>query len=130
MALMLHREPNQVKWVGTRPGHNGTQITKYNTALNNTVIIHTVTAGKTLYLVSAQIFTPNVGAVYGTLFIRDTLDAITMYLAGIINTPTGAVSGQLWTSYPPLEVAAGYDICVLSSAAGVNYIGSIFGWEE
>jgi len=130
MSAMLYREPNQVKWVGVRPAHNGEQVAKSGTAVNNTVIIHTVTAGKNLYLVTAQIFTVNSVAAYGNLWVRDGADATWLYLGGLVSAAGQAIPGQTWYSYPPVEVPAGYDICVVSTALAFNVVGSIFGWEE
>ena len=130
MAAMAFREPNQVKWVGTRPGHNGEQVEKYNTATNGTAIVHTVTAGKTLYLVSAIIFPAAVNSGVGTVFIRDLLDAVWTYLVGMTGALNFGLIGQTLSLYHPIEVPEGYDICVLSGGAGLTVYGAIHGWEE
>ena len=76
MSPMAFREPNEVLWRGVRPGHRGEQVAKYNSATNATVILHTVTTGKTLFLtaVSFQASTTTAGK-FGALFVRDTSDA-------------------------------------------------------
>ena len=50
MALMTFREPNQVKWVGSRPGHNGTQIFGYALATNAVATCYFAPAGKAGYI--------------------------------------------------------------------------------
>ena len=42
----VHREPNQVKWIGVRPGHNGDEVAANGLAQNNTAIVYTVPADK------------------------------------------------------------------------------------
>lgn len=130
MALMKFREPNQVKWIGVRPGHNGTQTAKYAVAVNQTTILHTVTAGKTLCLVTGSLYTQNSMLGLGQLYIRNDADAFWFSLCGIFGATLGGYPGQSWHSYPPLEVPAGYDIIVTSSVAGFTVYGSISGWEE
>jgi len=130
MALMRFREPNQVKWVGVRPAHRGTQIAKWNIATDETTILHTVTAGKVLYLCTS-ILTSNTivaGSIY--LQIRDLADAVWFILAKTRQSTTSWGQAFCQTFWPPLEVPAGYDIVVVSSPGSVTAIGSIFGWEE
>ena len=130
MALMAFREPNQVKWIGTRPAHRGTQITQYATADNAVTIIYTVPAGKVLYLVSAVLSVPTGGVGRAAIYIRDALDASTIFLIHYAQVATGLVHTGTPLFYPPVEVPAGYDIVVSSGAIGVLAVGSIFGWEE
>lgn len=130
MALMGWREPNQVKWVGTRPAHRGTQIGKSASAVNATAIVYTVTAGKTLYLCTASLMTETATVSAGIFSIRDGADVSWLHLTmGRANT-AGYFIAPCVTFWPPLEVPAGYDIVVFSSAALAAWTGSIFGWEE
>lgn len=125
------REKNEARWVGMRPAHKGVQICKSATAVNTTVVLHTVTAGKVLYLVEASV-TDNSGAGVFELYIRDAADAFVRHLAKIY-TPTavGGVNADHWSVFPPLEIPAGYDLCVFAgSGAGVSGSGNMFGWEE
>jgi len=66
MALMNFREPNQVKWVGVRPAHNGEQINIGNFVVNGAVTLYTVPAGKILLLIeiSASKWTNYVGSIF------------------------------------------------------------------
>ena len=127
---MLYREPNMVKWVGVRPGHNGTQIAKYAAVVNATAIVHTVTAGKTLFLCTATLGMSVASAGSGILFIRDGADVLTMLLAALQWSAGGGLHSGPFTAYPPIEIPSGYDIVVESTAAVLTVVGSIFGWEE
>jgi len=75
MALMKFREPNQVKWVGVRPGHNGTQIIRSQGADNATVELYLVPVGQTFYLCSASLGYRLVVDGYVKLFINDLVPA-------------------------------------------------------
>lgn len=130
MALMLHRETNQVKWIGTRPGHNGEQVVKSNNAINATSIVHTVTAGKTFYLCLATFcLVDAVGA--GMLFVRNGAD-VAQYtiIRSDIETLVGSTSPLLIPFNPPIEIPASWDICVEATGVGCNANGFVFGWEE
>ena len=130
MSAMAFREPNQVKWVGIRPGHNGSQVFKYASATNGVTIVHTVTAGKTLYLVTASIMSLSNQASNGFIGVRNGADVDQGYLCHVIGAALGGYPSPLWYSMPPLELPAGWDVYVQSGAAGFTAIGTIFGWEE
>jgi len=130
MALMAFREPNQVKWWGIRPAHRGTQVAKSASAINATVIIHTVTAGKTLFLCSASLSLQS-GVGGGNIFVRNGADVWQFaLLAAQIFTAAATSQGSSITFWPPLEIAAGWDLCTISGAAACSASGFIFGWEE
>lgn len=108
----------------------GTQVQKSANASNNTVIIHTVTAGKTLYLTAAHILAVTGNASFGDIFVRNEADAEQYKL--LTADSDGGVSGNNSASLPyakPIKIPAGYDICVRSSA-GNSVHASISGWEE
>ena len=123
-------EPNAARWVGVRPGHGGSQIVKSGKKANGTEILYTVTAGKTLYLISVEsMVSDNVGGLTA-VYIRDELDVTWYqcdYRMSVQNNPNW---GKQSFFFPPLEVPAGYDICMYSNVAGLNCQASIFGWEE
>jgi len=130
MALMKFREPNQVRWQGVRPGHDGTQIQARNEADNATVLIYTVTALKTLYLCTAGLSTYT--AVGGGSFLRIRTDGDVFWL-DLLSFYQGvnlSSVNPVITFWPPLEVPAGYYIEVRSSSVGHKVQGYIFGWEE
>jgi len=129
MALMKFREDNQVRWVGTRPGHNGEQVFESGQANNNTVILYTVPAGNTLYLCLV-----NYSVYFG---IANTSKL--MYYDGtpaLWRTPiqmSGPVAdnfGQVFHYWPPLELPEGYSIRLFSGGVGLLVTGSVFGWIE
>ena len=130
MALMKFREPNQVRWQGVRPAHNGTQVWEHKDADNVTIPIYTVPAGQVLYLCHASLSFLAIAAGGYALFVRDLLDA---YYHGFIEGVQIAATDGLFVSdayCPPIEVPAGFDIVVWSGAAGLNVRGTIHGWVE
>jgi hypothetical protein len=130
MALMNYREPNQVKWMGTRPGHNGTQVDKANTATNGIAIVYTVTAGKTLYLCTVSKWVELVAVGISSVFLRNVADVFQYNLIYELTVAGVLIPHRSVTFWPPLEVPAGYDICVRSSVAGLTVGSFVFGWEE
>lgn len=132
MTMMSHREDNMARWSGVRPAHRGTQIAKsLNNVVNTTSTLHTVTAGKVLYLCSWSLQTYGAAAPWElALLVRDTGDVLQYEICRIsINTANSSrgSAGQFW---PPLEIPAGYDVCVWDSTAASWSHGFIFGWEE
>lgn len=130
MALMEFREPNQVRWTGSRPAHRGTQIIKQFGVISGTAIVHTVTAGKVFYLCECLLSTFNSVSSYGYGFIRDGADALIRRIIAMRVQAGSTFVGPHNTFWPPIEIPAGYDICVLSSALAIEYKLSIHGWEE
>jgi len=130
MSLMNFREPNQVKWVGVRPAHNGIQIQKQGEAENGIVIIHTVTSGRTFYLTSVS-WSANSSqtAVNFCLGVRNTSDVFVYDICAVFFRAVGQVGWGL-TFNPPLEIPSGYDIYVHSSAVGASAKAFIHGWED
>lgn len=129
MALMKFREKNKARWLGVRPAHYGEQVTKNGSVVNNTVIVHTVTAGKTFYLSSAVIGLFSTGTASGYLLVRDDGDVLqyNIVFGRIINADE-----QLFSMGfdPPIEIPEGWDICVSSNSADMYVEGFIHGWEE
>ncbi len=130
MALMEFREPNQVAWYGFRPAHRGTQFSKSSEADNNTVIVHTVTSGKTLFL---KLIVLTVRDATGVSFVRvrDGSD-VTQYTFGFFHIPslTGFSPPLVIPFDTPLEIPSGFDIIVVSNT--LNHKASCYfhGWEE
>lgn len=130
MAFMEFREPNQVKWVGVRPGHNGEQVLEYAIAQNSTPILYTVPAGKVFYLCGYSLNTwDTVGVATLRLVIYDDTPAAWKYLQYLISS---ANSGQSITKsyWPPLEIPSGYSVRLESAVATATVRGSIHGWVE
>ncbi len=139
-------ESDQVKWRGIQnvsplvniqthigifetsvDGVARTQIIKSNEVNNTTTILHTVTAGKTLYLCSCSLHV-NAGAnQLGHLKVRNVADADQYFLLDLETAAQAPMQGQN-TFAPPIAIAAGFDIVVETTAA--QAAGFIFGWEQ
>ena len=127
---MKFREPNMVKWVGVRPGHNGIQVAKQNAVINATVIVHTVTDGKTFFLTTLTLSIEVPAAGYSYMFVRDAGDVVAYFLGFIQCSATSAAGPLAVTFNPPLEIPEKYDICVGSTVALLTVGGFVHGWEE
>jgi hypothetical protein len=131
MCAMGFREPNQVKWVGIRPAHLGTQIAKYSPgSAGNPTIIHTVTNGKVFFLTSLilTVSTYDTGGG-GSIVVRDESDVVQYYLTGW-NLPGLAAFTINHSFDPPLEIPAGYDIVLTKASGNEMTYAFIHGWEE
>jgi len=130
MSAMKFREPNEVLWRGVRPGHRGEQIAKYDSANNSTVIIHTVSAGKTFFMTTANYMSETSGAgAGGRLDVLNASGVLQYTIAVIVFTAVG--QGAISMSFnPPLEIPGGYKIVVFSNSAALTARAFIHGWEE
>ena len=130
MSVMSFREPNQVKWVGVRPAHNGEQITKFGNVTDDILVLYTVPSGKTFYLSSWQ-FEANTSAsgVYGVIYITDASGA-TYYAIQRIGFNSVSQFADSGTFYPPMELPGGYSIKISSNSTSLIVRAGFFGWEE
>jgi len=130
MAYMGFREPNQVKWVGSRPAHNGEQVFTQIYAESETAIVYTVPAGKVLYLISVELGYRGIAAGRSIIRVRDATDVtvVDMLYDYLQDGSKGDAKTRYF--YPPLEIPAAYDIVIISTVAGLLIQGSIFGWVE
>jgi hypothetical protein len=112
----------------TQAYNYGTQVAKSNTAENATVVIHTITSGKTFILdfffLSVR---GNAGAENG-LFVTDASDTL-QYWLGDINTNVGTGFSVPITGNPFLSIPSGYKIKLISSAVAEMAYGTIKGRE-
>lgn len=130
MSLMSFREKDKARRVGVRPAHEGTQIAKDGTANNNTVIIHTVTAGKVFYLVDwSMCMVAGATNQISTLHVRDASDVFAWYIH-ILRSAGSANLSEANSLFYPQEIPAGYDVCVSSDNVGMISYAHIHGWEE
>jgi len=130
MALMEFREPNQVKWVGSRPGHNGTQILSYESATNGTGVIYTVPAGYTFFLCGIYgLLVAGANPGLGGVFSYDAVPAIDIRLL-MLYAAANEIEHRHMTYWPPVEIEAGYSLRSYSSAVGLMMRGTINGWIE
>ena len=125
----VHREPNQVKWIGVRPGHNGIEILESGNVDNGTDVVYTVPADKLfLWFGWNAIMISN---AYSAACYIGIFNAVPVLVKNIQTFGTGTnMATSLSKSYwPPLEVAAGFSIRFVSTAAGRTLDGSIHGIE-
>jgi len=131
MTAMLHREDDLTKWVGVRPGHLGTQVTKYTPGSTGLpVILHTVTQGKWLYLSFAMLSasTWDVGGS-ADMYVRDTNDNVVYYFCAFNLLGIQSIFAPMKFD-PPVEIPPGYDIIVTKGSATSWVYGFIHGWEQ
>ena len=130
MALMKFREPNQVTWYGSRPAHRGTQVTKsVSTTGAASVIIHTVSASKTLFI-KLLILSRNTSTGNCNIFVRNDSD-VSQYtiVKNDLHTNIGLATPDIIPFDDPLEVPADWDIILNNTVAG-DAFAFLFGWEE
>lgn len=123
--LVVHTQPSP--WLASQSGITRTQIIKTNYATTSAAIIHTVTAGKDLFISSASIILHTEVSADASILVRNTSD-VEVYRFLLVSIHD---HGHIALSCPfpmPLVVPAGYDVCIVSSAAYAD--GCIQGWEE
>ena len=139
-------EQNQIMWRGVRPvspveniptsmgvfetsiaGVTRTQILKSAEANNETVIIHTVTAGKTFYLVAIGCGVDSGAAKYAHVLIRNASDVTVAILIDIHTTAQTAMNRTLQLPIP-IVVEAGFDIIIITDNTHATCF--ILGWEQ
>lgn len=110
-------------------GDTGTQITKSGSANNGTTIIHTVTAGKKLFLSSAVVACGFGVSNAFEFFVTNAAD-VTQY--SIYKGSGGAAGNQSvgLNFNNPIKIPAGYKLKCLTNSAGAGIGVCINGWEE
>ena len=122
----VHREPNQVKWIGVRPGHNGDQIHEYGTAVGATTVVYTVPADKILLLFGFNLITSCTVAGTASLGIYTAVPALHRYLsAGTVRANFSMTISQDYVV--PIEIAAAYSIRAISPAGTLDITACING---
>lgn len=130
MSLMSFREYNRAKWIGVRPGHNGIQIVANGAGVvDETTVIHTVSASKVLYITSWWLSCFASAAGTANFFINDTDPALFYRICRFEDDGAFclALSGNFW---PPLEVSSSYTVSIHSNSADLEAAGGFVGWEE
>lgn len=109
---------------------DGTQVAASANADNTTTVIHTVTAGKTLYLNGVTIMANNSAGVVSSAYIvvRNAADA-EQYHIFYIRLNDGLEDSDSENFIPPIEIAAGWDIALRSASADMYTRGFIHGYE-
>ena len=130
MALMEFREPNQVKWLGSRPGHNGTQVLEHGSQTGvGTSVVYTVPAGVTLFLCAIQ------GGIYAPAldnFFIQIFNAVPVLFRNLWGTAAVAANFSPYSVsyFYPIEIPEAYSIRVKVGAAGNRIDATIHGWVE
>lgn len=110
-------------------GDEGTQVAKYNTAVNSTTIVHTVTAGKVFLLEGYDITIFNGAAAGGGfLLVRNDLD-VNQYTISRNYFAAALSDNRIRDFTKPLRIPAGWDICLISDNASISVYGFIHGRE-
>lgn len=130
MGDMTFHERNQVKWVGSRPAHNGTQAMGSANITDGPALIYLVPVGEVFYFTGYS-FTYHsvVGVATGNISIQDVVPAVVEMLNMIQVTDVEycMLKGSFW---PPLELPAGYSVRLWSNAATLFVHGFVHGWVE
>ena len=120
----VHREPNQVKWIGVRPGHNGEQILlPIDTAVNADV--YTVPADKMLLLFDWHLGGVRAIGFTGHLYVYDDTPVVIASIATVsseVGEPGTSTSNALWV---PIELPEDYAIKVVTAKQVEGYIHGI-----
>ena len=130
MSLMKFREPNRVRWQGSRPAHDGTQIIGYNFATNDNAAVYTALAGETAF-VHYMDLTWTAGANPGKARLQ-VWNAVPAVVSTIMDNQVLATSvgGKVVSLTYPLELIEGWSIRVVSTALLLRADGCILGWVE
>ena len=124
MAVTVHREPNMVKWIGVRPGHNGEQILiDIDTAVS--VIVYTVPADKLLFLFDWSISTVANLNIHSRLQIRTAVPVVVANIAGASSYTGDSGTNNAQALWVPIEIEAGYDIYLVATGVTRGYIHGI-----
>jgi len=130
MAKARYREANMVKWVGVRPGHNGTQIATYTEANNGTVVAYTVPANTVFLWTAYSCWFHNTSGAASTgycLLYKPGPTAVYRILTErVANNESGHSTQEF---YFPIECEAAWYFQLVSGAANARVQFSIHGFE-
>jgi len=110
---------------------SGAQIVSVSgAAVNELVILHTVPANVTFYLVNAILsVTWYATEMLAYLAVRDSGGNVIYIIAGIVTYVFGAIN--IPVSFPfSLPIPSGYDLVVLTNSSDVTAFAYVSGWEE
>ena len=120
----VHREPNQVKWVGVRPGHNGEQVLiKVDFGVNT--LLYTVPADKILLIFSWQIGIGTAAAGNARLQLETAVPAVYYELGNCVNAAGSTSANSQQALWVPIEVPETYRIYLTTNIACVGGIQGI-----
>ena len=125
----VFREPNQVKWIGVRPGHNGVQILAFDDIANGAVALYTVGADKMGFITTVAISAGASLAAFGYIDYWNAVPATVGRFATLRGTGGPYDASAQVNFWPPLEMVEGFSIRLFSSLAGYTVFGMVHGWE-
>jgi len=101
-------------------------------ALNSTTVLRTVTAGKTYYMIAANLsWTTAAANIDGSIYVGATGNIIVQGITSFKTDQQVGGGNQINIVFPhPIPVVAGVEIKVRSAGATERFFGSIIGWEE
>ena len=120
----VYREPNQVKWIGVRPGHNGEQvIVDINSAVN--ADLYTVPVDSLLMIFGwSWSVNQNAGA---DVRIEVKTDGAAHYMwLSMVTAQAGAPSSEsTQDKFVPIELPEGYVISIVTTRQAYGHIHGI-----
>jgi hypothetical protein len=130
MSAMAFREPNEVRWVGVRPAHKGTQIKGSGAASGNTVDVLQISSGKKGFITTI-FFSVDRDTADARGSVYHTNSANTVLHTFISRVVRGVYSDMVVMHFnPPYELGSSDKIRVTSEAVGFGSFASAVGWEE
>lgn len=127
---MAFREGNQVKWVGTRPGHNGVQILESGMIANGEAILYTVLAGQRFFWTWFSFSIHGNADGNGYLYIYDDGPAIWRTVVRAFNKLDVSANYSFSSMNPPIELLPEYSVRLVSDSLGTAVSCCIHGWAE
>ena len=127
MAVAIFREPNRARWVGVRPGHDGTMLVASASATNNTATVYMVPAGKVLLVVAYDLFLVAAGVGAGTGYLNRAGETSFPLGRQFSNTQVGWHPHAAGSFSIPFELNAGDTVTVVSSAATLTITCAVWG---
>ena len=127
-SIQVEPKPNAAPIPVGKVPDGAVQVMASGGADGSTVIVHTVTAGKILYLLFSVVYITADGSDWVYFSVRDGDDVPKYYFISL--TTTATMLNFITMNWPvPIEIPAGYDIVVHSSLAGCVLTSFIFGYE-
>ena len=118
------REPNMVKWIGVRPGHEGEEVL-INVLNAATAVLYTVPADKILLLYDWYLSLAYVGAASCQVNLRNDAAAIIGNIANF-DTCAGNNTAHIAQNLTiPIELLEDYDIRIVTGVTVRGYIHGI-----
>lgn len=130
LSEIIVKQATATNLLATVTPHVGTLIRKHASVINGTTVVHTVTAGKTLYLCGMVcVVTETTANGRGYMAIRNDSD-VEQYLIFDVKLYSAGIVPNNFVFNPPDQLSAGYDIIVHSDSDHIDTRGFIFGYEE